>query len=353
MKKLFALMMAAVMLLLGCAAALADDGYEIALVTDVGNIDDHSFNQAAWEGVKAYAEENGKTYAYYRPSEDSTQARVEQIKAAIEKGAKIIVLPGYLFEEAVTLMQSEYPNVIFIALDTSPTPGEGSPAANTYSIVYKEEQAGYFAGYAIVKDGYTKLGFLGGMAVPAVIRYGYGFVQGAEAAAKEMGVTIDLKYWYCDSFAPSDSIKTKMDSWYADGTEVVFSCGGGIYLSALAAADAAGGLVIGVDVDQSYESDLIITSAMKGLKASVILALTKIYDNGGALPEDMAGAVDSLGAADDAAGLPTDEHAWRFTTFTVDEYNKVFEAVKSGDITISDAIDAAPAVEAVAVDYQN
>ena len=351
MKKLFALLIAAVMLL-GVAAALAD-GYEIALVTDVGNIDDHSFNQAAWEGVKAYAEENGKTYAYYRPSEDSTQARVEQIKAAVEKGAKIIVLPGYLFEEAVTQMQFEFPDVIFIALDTSPTAGDGSPAPNTYSIVYKEEQAGYFAGYAIVKDGYTKLGFLGGMAVPAVIRYGYGFVQGAEAAATEMGITVEMKYWYCDSFAPSDSIKTKMDSWYADGTEVVFSCGGGIYLSALAAADAAGGTVIGVDVDQSYESDLIITSAMKGLKASVILSLGKIYDNGGALPEDMAGAVASLGAAEDAAGLPTDEHAWRFDEFTVEEYETVFNAVKDGTIEISAAIDAAPAVKSVNVDYQN
>lgn len=351
MKKIFALLLAAVMLM-GCAAALAD-GYEIALVTDVGNIDDHSFNQAAWEGVQSYAEANGKTYAYYRPSEDSTEARIEQIKAAIEKGAKIIVLPGYLFEEAVTKMQAEYPDVIFISLDTSPTPGEGSPAANTYSILYKEEQAGYFAGYAIVKDGYTKLGFLGGMAVPAVVRYGYGFVQGAEAAAKELDKAVEIKYWYCDSFAPSDDIKTKMDSWYADGTEVVFSCGGGIYLSALAAADAAGALVIGVDTDQSYESDLIITSAMKGLKASVVLALTKIYDNGGQLPEDMAGAIANLGAESDAAGLPTDEHAWRFDSFTVEEYNTVFEAVKNGEIEISNAIDTAPAVEKAVVDYQN
>ena len=353
MKKLFALLIAAVMLL-GIAAALADD-YEVVLVTDVGNIDDHSFNQAAWEGVKTYAEENGKTYAYYRPSEDSTEARIKQIKAAVANGAKVIVLPGYLFEDAVTQMQFEFPDVIFISLDTSPTAGEGSPAPNTYSIVYKEEQAGYFAGYAIVKDGFTKLGFLGGMAVPAVIRYGYGFVQGAEAAAKEMGVTVDMKYWYCDSFAPSDNIKTKMDSWYADGTEVVFSCGGGIYLSALAAADAAGGLVIGVDTDQSYESDLIITSAMKGLKESVILALTKIYENGGALPADMAGVVATLGAESNATGLPTDEHAWRFAQFTVDEYNALFETVKAdvnGEL-VSNAIDAAPATEAVTVDYQN
>ncbi len=352
MKKFLALLLA-LCLMLPCVAALADDTYEVALVTDVGNIDDHSFNQAAWEGVVAYAEANSKTYAYYRPSEDSTEARVEQIRAAVEKGAKVIILPGYLFEEAVTKVQHDFPEVAFIALDTAPTAGEGSPAANTYSILYKEEQAGYFAGYAIVKDGYTKLGFLGGMAVPAVIRYGYGFVQGAEAAAKELDADVSIKYWYCDSFNPSDDIKTKMDSWYADGTEVVFSCGGGIYLSALAAAEAAEGLVIGVDKDQSYESDLIITSAMKDLKASVVMALTKFYDNGGKLSEDMAGAVVSLGVESDAAGLPTDEHAWRFETFTVDEYNAVFEKVKNGELVVSNATDAAPAVEKITVDYQN
>ncbi len=350
MKKFLALFLVLMMMV---PAALAADTYEIALVTDVGNIDDHSFNQASWEGVMAYAEDNGKTYAYYRPSEDSTEARVEQIKAAVEKGAKVIVLPGYLFEEAVTKMQFEYPDVIFISLDTSPTAGEGSPAANTYSILYKEEQAGYFAGYAIVKDGYTKLGFLGGMAVPAVIRYGYGFVQGAEAAAKEIGADVEMKYWYCDSFAPSDDIKTKMDSWYADGTEVVFSCGGGIYLSALAAAEAVDGVVIGVDTDQSYDSDLIITSALKGLKASVVYALTQIYGNDGTLPADMAGQVANLGAENDATGLPTDEHAWRFETFTVEEYEALFAAVKSGELVVSNAIDAAPAVEKIAVDYQN
>lgn len=348
MKKFLALFLVLAMLL--PCVALADDTYEIALVTDVGNIDDQSFNQSAYEGVIQFAQANGKSYAYYRPSEDSTEARIESMRTAISKGAKILVLPGFLFEEAVTQMMTAYPDVIFIVLDTAPST---QPTANTYSILYREEQAGYFAGYAAVKDGYTQLGFLGGIDVPAVVRFGYGFVQGADDAAAEMGVDVNVKYWYSGSFAPNDDIKNKMDSWYADGTEVVFSCGGGIYLSALAAAEAADGVVIGVDKDQYFESDLIITSAMKDLTVSVVLALGAIYDNGGTLPADMAGQVASLGVEEGAVGLPTAEHSWRFDSYTVEEYEALYARVKAGEIEISSDITAHPAVDKITVDYQN
>ena len=338
-------------------AAPADNTYEIALVTDVGNIDDKSFNQGAWEGVVAYADANAKTYSYYRPSEDSTEARVETIKAAIDKGARVVVCPGYLFEDAIYQVQTEFPEVMFLLLDGEPHTADYATyetTANTHCILYQEEQAGYFAGYAAVKEGFTKLGFLGGMAVPAVIRYGYGFVQGANDAAKELGNAADvqIKYWYADSFAPSDDIMTKVSGWYTEGTEVVFSCGGGIYLSAVAAAEAADAKVIGVDVDQSAESDLIITSAMKGLTNSVVLALTDLYANNGAWPEGLSGATSVLGAADDCVGLPTAEGSWRMSTFTVDEYNALFAKVKAGEVTISNATDVAPAAD-VAVDYMN
>lgn len=348
MKKILALVM--ILALALPMGALAAETYEIALVTDVGNIDDKSFNQASWEGVLEYAEANNVTHAYYRPSEDSDDARVESIKAAISKGAKIVVLPGYLFENAVLSVQEEYPDVSFIVLDTAP---EGA-AKNTYCVVYQEEQAGYLAGYAIVKDGYTKLGFLGGVAVPAVVRYGHGFVQGVEAAAKELGVTPEIKYWYSDAFVPNDDIKTKMNAWYTDGTEVVFACGGGIYLSALAAATESGnGKLIGVDKDQAFESELIVTSAIKNLTGSVVMALTKIYENGGSLPEDMQGAVATLGAADDGVGLPTAEGSWRFAKFTQDEYNVLYAQLKDGTLTVSADIDNTPVVEVSTVDYQN
>ncbi|MEA5059556.1 MAG: BMP family ABC transporter substrate-binding protein, partial [Candidatus Pelethousia sp.] len=333
--------------------AAAEGTYEIALVTDVGNIDDKSFNQGAWEGVVAYAEANGKTYNYFRPSEDSDEARIETIKTAIDKGAKVVVMPGYLFSGAVTAVQGEFPEVMFLGLDL----GLGDvpePTANTALITYQEEQAGYLAGYAAVKEGYTKLGFLGGMAVPAVVRYGYGFVQGANEAAKELDKVADiqLKYWYSDSFAPSDDIKTKMSSWYTEGTEVVFACGGGIYLSAVGAAEEASAKVIGVDVDQSGESELIITSAMKELKQSVVVALTALYDNDGSWPADYSGKELKLGAAQDCVGLPTAEGSWRLANYTVDQYNELFAKVKDGSVAISNDIAAAPVVD-IAVDYQN
>jgi len=350
MKKVVSILLAMVLVVSLCLTAVAEGTYEIALVTDVGNIDDHSFNQASWEGVKAYADANGVTYNYYRPSEDSNEARVESMKAAIEKGAKVIVTPGYLFADSVAEVSAANPNVNFLLLDTAPS---GTPAANTYSILYQEEQSGYFAGYAAVKDGYKKLGFLGGMAVPAVVRYGFGFVQGADAAAAELGLTdVQIKYWYSDSFAPSDDIKIKMDGWYTEGTEVVFACGGGIYLSAIAAATAANGKVIGVDVDQALDSDLIITSAMKDLKNSVVLALTDLYKNGGTWG-DKGGTTATLGAADNCTGLPTAKDSWRFKTFTVDEYTAIFDKVKSGEIVVNNSIDTQPAVTAVTVDYQN
>ncbi len=350
MKKVASILLVLALMMSLVTFASAEGTYEIALVTDVGNIDDHSFNQSTWEGVKAFAEDNGITYNYFRPSEDSDEARVESIKSAIEKGAKTVVLPGYLFAASSATIAAEYPDVNLLLLDTAPA--SETPLTNTYSILYQEEQSGYFAGYAAVKDGYKKLGFLGGMAVPAVVRYGYGFVQGAEAAATELGLTdVSIKYWYCGGFGPTDDIKIKMDGWYTEGTEVVFACGGGIYLSALAAAESANGKVIGVDVDQALDSDLIITSAMKGLKNSVVLALTELYANGGTWGAK-GGSTVTLGAADDCTGLPTAEGSWRFNTFTVDEYNAIFAKVKSGEIVVSSAIDAAPAVTAVTVDYQ-
>ena len=349
MKKLLALvMMLALALPFG---ALAAETYELALVTDVGNIDDQSFNQSTWEGVKKYAEENGKTYAYYRPSEDSNDARVESIKAAIAKGAKVVVLPGYLFADAVAAVQNEYPDVTFIVVDTAPA---GEAGKNTYSFLYQEEQAGYLAGYGVVKDGYTKLGFLGGMAVPAVVRFGYGFVQGVDAAAKELGVTPEIKYWYADSFGPNDDIKTKMNAWYTEGTEVVFACGGGIYLSALAAAEESGhGKLIGVDNDQGPISELFITSAFKDIPNTIVDALTAYYANGQKLPEDMQGALVTFSVKEDRVGLPTSEGSWRFAKFTLDEYNAIYAKLKDGSVVVSADIDNAPAVEVSTVDYQN
>lgn len=343
------------------ASALpANAGYEIALVTDAGNIDDNSFNEGAWNGIKDYAEANSISYAYYRPSEGSTEALTKTMKDAISKGTKVIVCPGNLFENAVYEMQTAYPDINFLLLDGEPHTadyGIYETTSNTHCILYQEEQAGYLAGYASVMDGYTKLGFLGGRAVPAVVRYGYGFVQGADAAAAELGMAegdIEIKYWYSGVFEPSDEIKAKMDGWYAEGTQVVFACGEHIYISCIAAAEAAGAKVIGADIDQSAASDLIITSAVKGLGTSVELALASLYANGGIWDADHAGVTAHLGAAEDCIGLPTAQGSWRLDKFTVDQYHALYAKLKDGTIVVDNSsdINVTPVTAIAVVDYQ-
>ena len=327
---------------------------KVALVTDVGTIDDESFNQATWEGVKAFCEANGVEYTYYQPAADSTDARVETIETAIGDGYNVIVMPGYLFGEAVLTVQDQYPDEYFIAIDV----GAGDltfdyktyyePAANTLCITFEEDQAGYLAGYAAVADGYKQLGFLGGMAVPAVIRYGYGFVQGANAAAEEMGIAdqVSIKYTYGGQFSGDASITAKMDGWYATGTEVVFACGGGIYTSALEAADNNNGKVIGVDVDQHYISDRIITSAMKGLSASVVTALTNLGTGNWE-----GGQVQNKSLQEgDYVGLPTAEASWGFNTFTMEQYEKVLGELKDGTRPCSADTENQPTVS-ITVEY--
>ena len=335
---------------------------KVALTCENGTIYDESFNQACWAAVSSYMGDNCQ---YYIPDSDaSDEDRETMIRQAVNDGAEVIVCVGYLYGASLAWAAEQYPNVKFIAIDvTQGDIGTDSIPANCYCITFKEEQAGYLAGYAVVKDGYTKLGFLGGMAVPAVIRYGYGYVQGADAAAKELGTNIDINYFYGGQFYGDANITSRMEGWYANGTQIVFACGGGIYTSAVEAALKNNGYVVGVDVDQNYigangvEKDgyaynPFITSAMKELKNSVVMALTALYDNGGTWPAEYAGTEQKLGAAQDCVGLPTAEGSWRLTTYTVEQYNELFAKVKSGEITISSDTENAPAVE-IAVEYQN
>lgn len=330
-----------------------DPSMKVAFVTDVGNIDDHSFNQYTYEGITTFAEENSVDCTYYKPAEDTDQARIDAINQAVADGYNTIVMAGYLFGPATASCAAEHPEVNFLALDVSAGDlGTDTIPSNVSLIVYKEEQAGYLAGYAAVKAGYTELGFLGGMSVPAVVRYGYGFVQGADAAAVEDNVDVNIKYWYSGSFGPTDEIAAKMDSWYTEGTEVVFACGGGIYLSCQSAAEANEGKMIGVDVDQSNVSDTIITSAMKALSNSVRMALTAVGTNGLVWPDAYAGTCQSLGAKEDCVGLPMESS--KLGDFDEAAYETLFQQIVDGTVTIDDTSDPEkhPTVQKVVVDWQ-
>ncbi|MDO4866535.1 MAG: BMP family ABC transporter substrate-binding protein [Clostridia bacterium] len=351
MKKLISLLLAALMLL--SVAAFAEGEYRVAMITDYGDITDQSFNQTTYEAAKAFCEANGIDFTYYKPNGDSTAERVAMVEKADDEGYNVIVMPGYAFGETIAEVQEEYPEISFIALDVSEGDlGGAAVASNVYCAVYKEELCGYMAGYAAVKLGYTHLGFLGGMAVPAVVRYGFGFVQGANAAAEELGTAGDVtvEYVYGNQFYGDADITAYMDNWYQTlGVQVVFACGGGIYSSAAeAAAKVDGAKVIGVDVDQAgiidgtYGEGLTVTSAMKGLGATVDTLLAETIAGNFA---NYGGKVESLGlvGTDPAANYVQLAPSTQFAdTFTEDDYAALVAAMFNGEVTVSDAIDAMP-----------
>jgi len=324
----------------------AAEALRVAMITDYGDITDQSFNQTTYEAAKSWCEANGADFTYFKPASDSDDDRIAMIEKAIDEGYGVIVMPGYAFGPAIVATAPEYDDIIFIALDVSAGDlGEGFEVPeNLYCAVYQEELCGYMAGYAAVKLGYSKLGFLGGMAVPAVVRYGYGFVQGADAAAAADGKTdVSLKYAYGNQFYGDGDITAAMDTWYADGTEVVFACGGGIFTSAAEAAAKVGGKVIGVDVDQAptidgqYGEGMTVTSAMKGLAATVNTLLTAVQNGSFA-----GGKVDSLGLV---SATPEENYvqlpmgSTQFSdSFSEADYEALVADMYSGKVTVSNDI---------------
>ena len=341
MKKALSLVLCIVMILsMVSLVACSNSTYEIAVVTDVGQLMDKGFNQGTWEGAEAFAKENNKTYKYYQPANGSDATdndRIAAMRQAITNGAKVIVAPGFLQATAMTTVAIENPEVKFVFIDGwTLTDAEGNALPNVTAVVYKEQESGYLAGYAAVMDGYRKLGYTGGGGGtnPACNRFGYGFVQGAEAAAKALGleagaVTVKYSYQHGANFSASAELQAQINGWYSVGTEVVFACGGSMFESVKAAAEAnPGAKIVGVDVDQSYASELVITSAVKGLKESVALVLEQFY--AGKWDAELAGQTQNLGASDDATGLPIATS--RFNTFTAEQYNELFTQIQNGTI---------------------
>jgi len=342
MKKTLLVLLTLFVLLPGCSKQKNQKNtgkFDLALVTDLGTIDDKSFNQGSWEGLVQYAKEKGISHKYYQPTEQSNDAYITAIDLAVRGGAKIVVTPGFLFETPVFVAQDRYPNVNFILVDGVPHSADYSEfktGRNTVGVNYAEDQAGFLAGYAAVKDGNRKLGFVGGMAVPAVVRFGYGFVQGAEYAAKELGLasgSITINYHYTGAFAATPEAQTLAASWFNSGVDIIFACGGAVGNSVMAAAEQAGKKVIGVDVDQSGESDTVITSAMKGLQVSVYDCISDYYEGKFPGGRTLVFAADNKGV-----GLPMNTS--KFKNFKQADYNSIFDKLASGSIPRMDNLDS-------------
>ena len=383
MKRILALVLALCMVFALCACGdgdkdpkTTDNGNEtamkVAMITDYGDITDQSFNQTTYEACKAYCSEKSIDFNYFKPASDSDADRVAMIEKAVADGYNVIVMPGYAFANAIKQTVNTYTDVKFVALDVGAgdlntfnddgsIKEEFKVPSNLYCAVYQEELCGYMAGYAAVKLGYKQLGFLGGMAVPAVVRYGYGFVQGVNAAATELNIAdqVSVKYVYGNKFAPAPEITAVMDTWYKGGTEVVFACGGGIYASAAeAAAKVEGAKVIGVDVDQAgiidgdYGEGMTVTSAMKGLAPTVKHLLSEVVAGNFA---NYGGKIETLGLVsanpeENYVQIPTASTQFEDGKFTQADYEALVAAMFAGDVTVSNDITAMPAVTNVTVE---
>lgn len=389
MKKLISIILAVAMTLccfalVGCGKTENKTDSKVAMITDYGDITDESFNQTTWEACKAFCEENNIPVQYFKPAGNTTTDRVAMIESAIDQGYNVIVMPGYAFGGAIVEAAPKYKDVKFFALDVAKgdllEAGVGSKGekydytpdnwkledyvdmSNVYCAIYQEELSGYMAGYAAVKLGYTKLGFLGGMAVPAVIRFGYGFVQGVDAAAKELNINVDLNYVYGGQFSGDVDITAKMDTWYQNGTQIVFACGGGIYTSAAEAANKVGGKIIGVDTDQKpvidkkYGDGITVTSAMKGLAPTTKDTLKDIILNDNW--KNYAGKIVNLGLVSGSdptlnyVQIPMESTQWAEGKFTQNDYKALVKAMFDGTVKVSNDTKAMPTTTNVTVSDQ-
>ncbi len=312
----------------GSASYPDDKPVDVVLITDYGTIDDNSFNQMAWEGITAYAEQAGISYDYYKPDGPDKDSIMAQFKRGISNGATLFVCPGNILEVPVYIASEKYDDASFILVDGIPHNEDNSEEKigdNVSSVTFAEEEAGFLAGYAAVRDGYKGLGFAGGIPVDPVIRFGYGFVQGADYAAIEMGVNVHIRYTYTDTFEDDPSVEEMAAAWFDDDTEVIFACGGSIDKSIIRAAENHDGKVIGVDVDESGYSETVVTSAMKDVKTAVYNGVSSYY--AGTFP---GGRETNLTCATGGICLPLDTS--RFVKFDRESYDTIFSHLCDGII---------------------
>ncbi len=322
-----------------------EQGGEIAFVSD-GTVMDQGYNEAIYEGIETYALSAGVSFSYYVVEEDTLEGHMKAVKDAVRNHAGMVVCAGYDFQKTVGELQEEYPDISFLLIDGEPCDEEGEPVEignNVHCVSFQEEESGYLAGYMTVLEGYRSLGFIGGKEEPSVIRYGYGYLQGIEDAAKELELEdVTVNYWYAGTFQPTQEVYEKASKWYSEGTQVIFACGGFLYESVLEAANQEKGMLIGVDVDQNPLSQRFLTSAIKDLANAVVISLDDYYAEGEKWSEEFAGQKARYGVEDNCAGIPVLETEWRFQNVTMKEFYELYKQVKQGERSVSDEIHRKP-----------
>lgn len=304
-------------------------GETIALVTGASGTESGA-DAMLWQGVQTFASAYGYT-ATTQTAEGDSSADVETaLRTAAESGAKLVICRGDAAATALYRIQESYPDVHYLLFDDEPHNDDYSAykTANlVHCVLFQEEQAGYLAGYAAVIDGYTSLGFVGTREIPGIVRYGTGFLQGAEAAAEQQGETVNLKFWFADTYDENDAVTQRMADWYNGGVSLIFVSGGTLYKSAAQAAEQTGGKVMAGDTNVTELSDSILASAVKCYNAAVQRQLYEFF-TAGSWSTQNAGQTERVGITNAEVALESDT-SWRLDSFTLDNYRSLYEDLRT------------------------
>lgn len=304
-------------------------GETIALVTGVSGTESGA-DAMLWQGVQTFASAYGYTATTQTAEGDSSADAETALRTAAESGAKLVICRGDAAATALYRIQENYPDVHYLLFDDEPHNDDYSAykAANlVHCVLFQEEQAGYLAGYAAVIDGYTSLGFVGAREIPGIVRYGTGFLQGAEAAAEQQGETVNLKFWFADTYDENDAVTQRMADWYNGGVSLIFVSGGTLYKGAAQAAEQTGGKVMAGDTNVTALSDSVLASAVKCYNAAVQRQLYEFF-TAGSWSTQNAGQTERVGITNAEVALESDT-SWRLDSFTLDDYRSLYEDLRT------------------------
>ena len=350
-KKVMALVLLALMVtgLVGCGsdnnASKSEEGkLKVGMVTDTGTIDDKSFNQGTWEGIKEAEKSFGLETTFMQPNGESESSYLTEIQNLYDSGYKFIVTPGYKFETAIYKAQSQYEDAKFVLIDGEPNDGNDNylVADNTVAVYFAEEQSGFIAGVAAAAELQNgDFGFIGGMEIPAVKKFNYGFQQGVAYANEHYGTNVNLKaenIVYSGSFSDTALGQQLAAQMYDNGVKAIFTAAAGVNIGVITEAksrvvNGEEAWVIGVDSDQYddgiYEGSksVVLTSAIKKIEE----ATYQIIENeiNGEFP---GGQVLRFDAKNDAVGIPSENP--NLSEDTITKVNEVINAIKADEVEV-------------------
>lgn len=299
---------------------------------------DNGATDALLEGLTQYTQARDCQLRQLNFGTSDTQARLRTLSNSLSNVPRAVVCLGASFEPLLFEAQVLYPDVNFLLIDGEPrrtSDGVYETRTNTHAILFNESQLGFLTGYAAVMDGARSLGFWGASSAQDVIRYGYGFIQGSEAAAAQLGLAngaISLRYRYAGSAPDPIQERTRLATWYAEGVETIFVCDDeqpDLLPLANEAAQEAGGMLLGADFVRTEQVDVLSFCAVKDYGGAAYRALIALEENGGCWDANRAGRTLCEGAAEDAIALQGSANPWPLQDFSPQAYRTLYQDLAS------------------------